>query len=840
MAVYHLSVKNGAPGHGGAHAAYIERAGDYAERDDLQFAESGNLPKWAEHDALLFWQAADRFERANGRPFREIEIALPRELSAEQRIELVREFVDNTLGERHAYTWAIHTPVARDGKEQPHAHIIFSERVNDGIARDPEQYFRRWNAKHPELGGAGKDRYLSSRAFVREIRAEWAMTANQVLERHGHEVRIDHRSYKAQGIELEPQLKRGIATYATERGVLRGITAENRERAARNGERIIAQPAIAIEALTATQSVFSRRDLEQFVFRNSDSTVQYQAAMLNVLRSPELVALEKYDGDRRVGGWYTSQELHGVEQRLVERAQRLAQKTAAVLSDEAREHAVSGRHFNAGQREAFDLITGSAQLAVVNGAAGTGKSYVLSAMREAFEQDGYRVLGATLQGKTADDLQRDAGIESRTVHSLLAQIAKGELQLDRSTVLVVDEAGMVGSRQFETLLGYAEQTGARLRLVGDAWQLHAVDAGDAFREVAKQATAAGHTAALTEIMRQREDWQREASTAFAHHEIAEGLDAYQERGFVQAHRTQGEARAALLEQWQTDRQDAPQATQILLTHTNEQRQALNRLVRTIRREAGELGEDALVRAGSRTLRLAEGDRVMLTRNDYDLGVKNGSLGTLISVDGERLGLALDDGRSIRIDTRDYGHLDYGYALTIHKSQGVTVDRAYLLATASLNAPLTYVAMTRHREALHVAYSREHFKDEAELAKGLSRADHKDFSARYEPALALQLEPETSRTTLAQRQAEHGLPKAAPFVPEASRELADLDLSPAGEFRRQREALREQENDLGIGGLRQAVVAMKESGALEAFTESHARNLERQLELTQDRSRGLER
>src|SRR6266478_819630 len=119
MAIYHLSVKNGTSGKGRLHANYIEREGAYSKKEDLQYSESGNMPKWAEHDASLFWHAADIYERSNGRPFRELEIALPRELNENQRIELVREFVKNTLGERHAYTWAIHTPEASDGLEQP-------------------------------------------------------------------------------------------------------------------------------------------------------------------------------------------------------------------------------------------------------------------------------------------------------------------------------------------------------------------------------------------------------------------------------------------------------------------------------------------------------------------------------------------------------------------------------------------------------------------------------------------------------------------------------------------------------------------------------------------------
>ena len=132
-----------------------------------------------------------------------------------------------------------------------------------------------------------------------------------------------------------------------------------------------------------------------------------------------------------------------------------------------------------------------------NGAAGTGKSYVLAAAREALEADGLRVIGAALQGKTADDMQRDAGITSRTLHSLFSGVERGTITLDAKTVLVIDEAGMVGSRQMEKLLGHAQAAGARVRLVGDAWQLHAVDAGDAFRAVSREAAAANRLESLT-------------------------------------------------------------------------------------------------------------------------------------------------------------------------------------------------------------------------------------------------------------------------------------------------------------------------------------------------------
>lgn len=744
MAIYHLSVKNGGKGFGGVHAQYIQREGIYASRDDLRATESGNMPAWAAHDAGEFWAAADRFERANGRTFRELEVALPRELNDAQRIELVRDFVDNVLGDRHAYTWAIHAPDARDQQEQPHLHLMFSERSRDGIERDPEQYFRRWNSKNPERGGAGKDRYLSSQGFVWEVRQEWADTANAHLERAGYEVRIDPRSYRAQGLDLEPQLKEGFASYVEAKGSLSSITAENRGRAARNGERLVERPEIAIAALTAHQSVFSRLELQRFVTSHTDSAEQFEAVMLKVIASQELVSVQKGDDKNP---WFTSRELHDIEQRLVAQSATLAGATVAAMDASARDPVQ--RNFNAGQGDAYRMLTGTSALAVVNGAAGTGKSYVLSAVREAYENAGCKVVGAALQGKTADDLQRETGIESSTLHRLVGQLDRGERQLDSRTVLVIDEAGLVGSRQMLQVLDHVARAGAVVRLVGDTYQLHAVDAGDAFRAVSEQAGRV--RTGLTEILRQREDWQKAASTALSEHRIGEGLEAYRSRGFVSEFASQDAARDGLLDLWKADRAAHPERTQLLVTHVNRERQALNEAVREIRRDAGELGADQVIQTATRRLPIAEGERIVFMKNDSELAVKNGTLGTVQAIDGRRVGVKLDDGRELSVDTREYGHVDHGYALTIHKSQGVTVDQAYLLATSTLNAQLAYVASTRHREGLQVAYSREQFAGYGDFVDRISRIGRKEFAANYTVGEFDRTAVSGARLTIAQRQ-----------------------------------------------------------------------------------------
>lgn len=220
MAIGRLSMKVGKAGKAAPHAAYIARQGQYADRlergEKLEATEAGNMPAWAQSNPLAFWQAADAFERKNGTTYREMEIALPRELDAEQRAALVREFVRQEIGERHAYQWAIHVPTAADGQAQPHVHLMFSERQRDGIERDPEQYFKRYNSKNPEKGGcrkgygpsAGQTLTRAERAAeLKALRGRWETLCNAHLERAGVEQRIDMRSHAERGTGLEPERK---------------------------------------------------------------------------------------------------------------------------------------------------------------------------------------------------------------------------------------------------------------------------------------------------------------------------------------------------------------------------------------------------------------------------------------------------------------------------------------------------------------------------------------------------------------------------------------------------------------------------------------------------------
>ena len=219
MASYHCTVRVGGKGHAGVHAEYIMREGKYAPEhtkgksrlEDMEHTTSGNMPAWAEHDAGVFWKAADEHERANGATYREIEIALPRELTPDQRRALVEDFISQQIGHRHPFTYAIHIPQAAIEKgEQPHAHIMYSERTLDGIARDPDHFFKRANSKNPEKGGCKKDS-AGTKERLLATRELWAEVQNQHLEKAGFDERVSHLSLKARGIDRQPEKHLGPA-----------------------------------------------------------------------------------------------------------------------------------------------------------------------------------------------------------------------------------------------------------------------------------------------------------------------------------------------------------------------------------------------------------------------------------------------------------------------------------------------------------------------------------------------------------------------------------------------------------------------------------------------------
>jgi len=728
MAIYHFSAKVISRANGSsavASAAYraAERLHDDRLGRDHDFSNKAGVvhseimaPQGAPerlNDRTTLWNEVEAGEiRKDAQLAREVEFSIPREMNQAQGVALAREFVEKQFVERGMVAdMNVHWDMGKDGMPKPHAHVMLSMREVDGEGFGKK--VREWNRTE----------------LLEGWREAWANHVNLALAELDIDARIDHRTLEAQGIDLEPQHKIGPAASRMPEQGLEAERVEDHARIAReNGEKIIANPSIALDGITRGQATFTTRDLAMFVHRHSDGKDQFDQAMSAVRTSPELVALGK---DGRGEDRFTSRDMIATEQRLERSADSLAGMARHGVAEATRARALEaaegrGLSLSAEQRGALEHITGKDGLASVVGYAGTGKSAMLGVAREAWEHQGYQVRGAALSGIAAENLEGGSAIPSRTIASLEYQWDQGRELLTNRDVLVIDEAGMIGTRQMERVLSAADRAGAKVVLVGDPEQLQAIEAGAAFRSV----TERHGWAEITEIRRQHEDWQREATKALATGRTGEAIHAYERHGMVEAAETREQARSELVDRWDAQCTAAPDQTRIILTHTNAEVRDLNLAARDRLRDAGELGADVRLSVERGARDFASGDRIMFLKNERGLGVKNGTLGKVEQVSAERLAVRLDDGRQVAFDLKDYAHVDHGYAATIHKSQGVTVDRAHVLATPGMDRHSAYVALSRHRDGVQLHYGRDDFADQRRLVRTLSRERAKDMASDY--------------------------------------------------------------------------------------------------------------
>jgi len=722
------------------HDVAQNRTHDYTAKQGVVHSEivlpDGAPDRWAQgttkaelHAARsTLWNEVEAKERRKDAQLaREMEFAIPRELPRTEAIRLAQDFVREQFVDRGMVAdLNVHWDVSEDGGLKPHAHVMLTMRQVTPEGFGPK--VREWNAT----------------GLYEGVRQRWAELANERLAEHGHDVRIDQRSYAEQGIALEPQHKIGPAgARRAERGEDAERAAEHLAIARRNGEAILAEPGVVLDAITRQHSTFSRRDLARFVNRHTADAEQFGLAMAKVEASPELV---RVGVDGRGQDRFSTREMLTVEQRMEAAAVALSGRTMHGVAVEGRRAALAGSALGEEQAAALGHVTRARDLVAVVGYAGTGKSTMLGVARQTWEAEGYRVVGAALSGIAAEGLEAGSGIGSRTLASLEFGWGQGRDLLGRRDVLVVDEAGMVGSRQMGRVLSAAQAAGAKVVLVGDPEQLQAIEAGAAFRAIVERVGSLE----ITQVRRQREAWQRDATKELATGRTAEALERYAAAGMVQTSESRAEAMAALVARWDEARVARPGESRVLLASTRDDVAALNGLARERLRASGELGPDQVVETERGERRLAVGDRLMFLRNERGLGaqadgrggvaVKNGTLGTVLAVEagGERLTVLVDgpgkaggqEGKDVTFYLRDYGHVDHGYAATVHKAQGVTVDRAHVLASRFMDRHGAYVGLTRHRSGVSLHYAREDFADSVALAKALGRERAKDTSLDY--------------------------------------------------------------------------------------------------------------
>jgi Ti-type conjugative transfer relaxase TraA len=803
MAIYHLSMKPMSRSSGRSAVAAIayraaekltnERDGiehDFTRRQGVEHAEIV-LPDgiaagadWA-RDRSALWNAAERAEaRKDARVAREIEVALPHELTADQRLELTREF-SQSLADRYgvAVDFAIHSPHGHTDIRNHHAHIMLTTRkVGEwdprglrGLGEKSELEME--NKKLAALG------LPTTHEQLRDMRIAWEQRSNTHLARAGLDLRIDHRSHQERGLELEPTQHMGVHATQMERRHKPVSRVRIDEDAARRNAAIIREkPEQVLTLITNEKSVFDRQDVARALHRYVGEAEPFQNALAQVMGSPALVQLqaEQRDETGRVveTARYSTREMVNIERDMAMSAERMEARrdyavaprhvAAAAERQDAAIQRQGGKGLETEQRLAIEHVTGPERIAVVVGMAGAGKSTMLMSAREAWQAQGYRVHGAALAGKAAEGLEGSSGIASRTLASWERGWERGFDKLGPRDVFVIDEAGMVGSKQLSRFITEADQAGAKIVLVGDPEQLQPIGAGAAFRAVAERVGMVE----LEGIRRQREDWQRAASIAFGRHRTEEGLAAYAARDAIRFEGDTERARGAIVRDVMADRDARPDGSRLVLAHRRVDVAALNDAIRDARQERGELTGELVYQTSEGARAFAPGDRLLFRENNRELGVKNGMLGTVERAEEDRLTVRLDSaqgpglGRAVEVSTADYAAVDHGYATTIHKAQGATVDRAYVLASKSMDRHLTYVSMTRHRDGVALYAGRDEFSDMDSLAGRLSRAQLKETTLDYDQAAGVRAE--AAREIYAHRRGMDRAPESEIIIPPAAR------------------------------------------------------------------------
>jgi len=780
---YHLHHETGDCGADSAvgRAQYLAREGKRWEhkKEDAVHIEAGNLPAWANYSVETFFKEADT--HGTGRNYEEIEFAIPHCLTPAERIEVARRMTDQVVNgtgghEKQPYLMAVHQK-GDSGRENWHCHIMYHAGIEDGIERDAKQWFAMpaRNYRHratgemivadPANGGVKKNRRFNSQLFISKERKNWERICNEYLAEKGHDFQIDSRSYAERGIDLEPGIHRGRnVDYNPDLNLDR--VEEAHRIAFENGERIKNDPSIALDYLTYHRSTFSGRDIQKFAHTHSTSPEQFEEVCQAITGSKDLcINLGENDRGEAI---YTASSLLAAEREMLAAAGDMAQQKNHQVNRENTDLAAGQKSMSADQDAAFRHVLESGQVCCVSGIAGAGKSYTLDAVRDAYEREGFRVRGAALAGIAAEGLEQSAHIQSQTIHSLLGSIERGRDRLTSNDVLVIDEAGMVGSRQMHQLVAQAHESGAKLVLVGDSQQLQSVEAGGAFKALAERH---GH-AEISQIRRQREEWQQLATREFSEGNTNEALERYNKAGLVHQTQTQDAARDILVQDWAAERK--PGRSSAILAYTNADVQDLNARARAAIR--AELGESETIQTAKGAREFAAGDRLVFLKNDRTMNVKNGSLGTVEQIQGGELAVQLDGGGRVAFNASEYEHLDHGYALTVHKSQGATVDRSYVLASEYMDRHAGYVAMSRHRDQARLYYSTEQFRDQGALALALGRERQKDLAIDFATARGIEADP--ARLTFQDRQQQlHDVAhqqtrerqqQAAKWIEEASR------------------------------------------------------------------------
>ncbi|HDS3842063.1 TPA: Ti-type conjugative transfer relaxase TraA [Legionella pneumophila] len=710
IAFAQVSIHSRAKGHSAIAASsyrsgaklYDARTGithDYSNRHDVIYSDillpEGSPEAFSDREFL--WNQAELAEkRCDAQVCKDIVLALPKELDLVQQIELARRFAQTHFVDKGVPAdIAIHDH--HDGN--PHAHILITTR------RLEKTGFSKYKAR--DLNPAFAKGFIVEKDYWGE---QWRDMQNEYFLENNLDLTVDlnHLISERHHGKLKDADNHFLLTEKT-------ILQQARQEVFLNDIDNV------INHISAQHSVFTRRDVERLVFKTfqpSDTPQNYLHWVEQIMGHEDLIEL---GNNERGQLCYTTRHQYIQEAKLRDDIEAMM-KNKDVIGDKGIDNIIKNYTLSDEQLEAVRYITRGSQISVVIGRPGTGKSYLLKPIKEHYEQHNYRVIGASLSGKVAKSLQTDTGIASSTIASLTYKLVSQQLKLNSNDVLIIDEAGMVDFASMALLIREAKKAGSKMILVGDPDQLKPIHKGEIFRGIA---ALTGYIE-LEHIKRQNDLGDRLASMNMANGMIAEAVDHYHEKGAIVFSETTEAAAQNLIHEWQTDITKTNLQDSVVLAFTRASVSYLNEQARLALKEKQILGQEDLTFQGfEKPLKIAIGERLLFRQNDKNLGVRNGDLGTVQSIKSNQFQIKLDSGELLTIP-RSYSKMDYGYALTVHKSQGMTVKHSKVLIDSKYwDRHLSFVAMTRHKDSLKIYADSINHPTVKALKQTLSRSNTRD-------------------------------------------------------------------------------------------------------------------
>jgi len=706
---------------------------DFKNRHDVVYSKI-LLPEGAAsyfNDRETLWNAVEAAERrSDSQVAKDIILALPRGLDLSHQIDLAHHFAKYHFV-RHGLVADI--AIHDHGDGNPHAHLyvttrrLLGDRFDRYKARDLEPDVVRGRVVDPQYWGE-----------------QWRTVQNQYFQDHDLDWVVDANHIIAQ--RHEGRVRGSEAHY---------LKSDNRLRRAASIDIAVNDPASVLNLLGAKHAVFSERDMALLIHKNTESSEQYEKALLGLKAHRDLILLGPGDDGR---DRYTTRANYQREAAMADHAAALSLSQEHAVQGTVVAQAARAFDLNVEQTEALSYIAHSGDVCAVVGRAGTGKSYMMKAARQVWVDSGYQVRGMAVSGIAAKGLEKDTGIPSSTIYSLKMQLAIGSLVLSDKDILVMDEAGMTDLHDMALVMDAVREAGAKLVLVGDHAQLQPVGPGAPYRAIVEQIGFSE----LNQIQRQDDPGDCAASVLLSGGTVGEAVDYYAQKGQIHLLANPdkdnmqdtnvddsdddgggdgdgdgdgGEtgtgcaALQRLVGHWAKDLTADALEERLILAHRRVDVAALNQVARRAMQENGLLGSfERSVNAIDGPIPLSVGDRILFLQNDKNLRVSNGEFAQVLKINGDAITARLSGktGHEVTFSDQEYPHFNYGYAATVHKSQGVTVDHTFVYVAGRVwDRFLAYVAMTRHRKSLHVYANQSQFKDLNALKRTFSRSVLKD-------------------------------------------------------------------------------------------------------------------